>query len=104
MITKEQALTERYFHVGCTASVGPRGGVAHHPIVWRRNGVTQTWKTRPDHFRVPVKYGIKYTGQLTHHEAYLACTEAECEVCRLVYALRNEPETLRRRLASLTAS
>ena len=24
----------------------------------RRNGKTQTWKTRPDHFGIPVKYGF----------------------------------------------
>lgn len=32
----------------------------------RRNGKTQTWKTRPDEFRIPVKAGLKATGQLTH--------------------------------------
>ena len=26
--------------------------------VWRRNGKTQTWKTRPNEFRVPVKCRI----------------------------------------------
>lgn len=30
----------------------------------RRNGKTQTWKTRPDHFRIPIKMGLKSYGQI----------------------------------------
>jgi hypothetical protein len=33
----------------------------------RRNGATQTWKTRPGEFRIPVKLGLKIYGQLTHN-------------------------------------
>ncbi len=28
------------------------------PLRVRRNGKTQTWKTRPNEFRIPVKYGL----------------------------------------------
>jgi hypothetical protein len=35
--------------------------------VCRRNGRTQTWKTRPNEFRIPVKAGLRATGQLTHY-------------------------------------
>lgn len=31
----------------------------------RRNGKTQEWKTRPDDYRIPVKAGLRHTGQLT---------------------------------------
>ena len=31
----------------------------------RRNGRTQTWKTRPNDFRIPIKYGFKEYGQVT---------------------------------------
>lgn len=105
MITKDQALTERYFHVAghCTAHVGPRGGVTHRPEVWRRSGRTQTWKTRPNDFRIPVKWGLKCSDSITQREADMVYTEAECPVCTLVYALRNEPDVLRQRLASLDA-
>lgn len=48
MITREQAMTTREFHV----QVGARC------YTWRRNGQTQTWKRRPNDFRVPVKYGM----------------------------------------------
>ena len=33
----------------------------------RRNGKTQTWKTRPGEFRIPVKYGFRGYGALTQH-------------------------------------
>lgn len=32
--------------------------------VWRRNGQTQTWVTRPDQYRVPVKYGWHHYGSI----------------------------------------
>jgi hypothetical protein len=57
VITKQQALTASEFHQN------------HEPGAkvyrWRRNGRTQTWKTRPDEFRVPVKYGLYGYGQIT---------------------------------------
>jgi len=32
------------------------------PLKVRRNGKTQTWKTRPNDFKIPVKYGLyEYT-------------------------------------------
>ena len=34
----------------------------------RRNGKTQLWRTRPGHFRIPVKFGIRGYGELTHHD------------------------------------
>lgn len=56
MITREQALTANMFHdIDCRT--------------WRRNGQTQTWKTRPDHFCIPVKYGLYRYGQITHQDA-----------------------------------
>lgn len=32
----------------------------------RRNGRTQTWKTRPTEFRIPIKIGFRGTGAITH--------------------------------------
>jgi hypothetical protein len=32
----------------------------------RRNGKTQTWKTRPTHFRIPIKFGFKNYGEINH--------------------------------------
>lgn len=31
----------------------------------RRNGKTQTWKTRANDFRIPVKYGFRGYGNIT---------------------------------------
>lgn len=56
MITYEQALTARVF----VTTTGRR---------WRRNGKTQTWKTRPGHFRIPVKHGLYEYGEITHEQA-----------------------------------
>jgi hypothetical protein len=32
---------------------------------WWRNGKTQTWKTRPGEFRIPIKAGLKSCGEIT---------------------------------------
>ncbi len=32
----------------------------------RRNGKTQTWKTRPGNFRVPIKAGLRSYGEVSH--------------------------------------
>jgi hypothetical protein len=59
---------DRFHHAADCAQVityGPRGG-PHFPRTeeWRRNGATQTWRTRPDEYRVPVKYGLRSYGAL----------------------------------------
>jgi len=41
MLTKAQALTEDRFHENGSCRV------------WRRNGATQTWKSRPHEWRIP---------------------------------------------------
>lgn len=55
MITKEIALTLRH------------GQILHHktlknadktPMRVRVTGKVKTWKTRPDHFRIPVAHGL----------------------------------------------
>lgn len=82
MITKEQALTAREFHVTtagyCIEHVGPRGGVTIKQEVWRRNGATQTWVTRPDDFRIPVKHGLRHYGQIHENNADGFHTAEDC--------------------------
>ena len=83
MITKEQALDTsiRYFHIGeCTRVVGPRGGVKVSIKECRRNGKTQTWKTRPNEFRTPVKYGLYEYGNITDVNNGRFHTEANCPI------------------------
>ena len=76
MLTMEQALTADDFHAGfCTRHIGPRGGVKESVEVWRRNGKTQTWKTRPEEFRVPVKHGLYSYGQITQLDEHVHAPE-----------------------------
>lgn len=70
MVTKDQALTAREFHYGrCKRMIGPRGGLTIKIESWRRNGTTQTWKTRPEAFRVPIKFGLYAYGEITERTA-----------------------------------
>jgi hypothetical protein len=61
MITKEQAMTAREF-----SFTNQRNG---KPAKCRRTGKTQTWKTRPNDFKVPVKYGLYESGYITQETA-----------------------------------
>lgn len=59
-VTKAQAIEADEFHHGtCTLTFGPRGGEKETITRYRRMGATRTWKTRPDDFRVPVKFGMR---------------------------------------------
>lgn len=70
MLTKQQALTEREFH----AEHAPAAKID----TWRRNGATQTWVTRPEDFRLPVKYGLRQYGNITQANAYMYHAASDC--------------------------
>lgn len=70
-VTKEDALTVSVVH----ANHGARAGKCPN---WRRNGQTQTWKTRITEFRMPIKYGFRTTDQLTDLNADQFHTAATC--------------------------
>lgn len=68
-LTMKQALEGQHFHFTanrsgsddmCSVTYGKTGKAQPklHVQDWRRNGVTKTWKTRPDEFRIPVKFGM----------------------------------------------
>lgn len=64
MVTKEQAMTVNNFtHATVKDSKG-------QPVKVRRNGKTQTWKTRPEEFRVPVKHGLNTFLYITQDNAH----------------------------------
>jgi hypothetical protein len=71
MITKEQALTAREFHSAHYAKPGC--------MTWRRNGTTKTWKTRPNEFRVPVKFGLYTYNSITQADAHLFHVAEDCD-------------------------
>lgn len=83
MITYSQALREHEFHFGqCTRTDGPRGGVKFSVTRVRRNGMTQTWKTRPTEFSIPVKYGVKNAFRITQHDAAQWHAASECPLSK----------------------
>ena len=61
MVTFQQAVDEKarsFTYLGGGKRVGAR-----------RNGRTQTWKTRPGEFRIPIKIGFRAHGEITHRNA-----------------------------------
>ena len=63
MITKEQAMSAHEFH---HVTLKNADGT---PLRWRANGACKTWKTRPTHFKLPVKYGLYEYSYITHDNA-----------------------------------
>lgn len=56
-VTKEnQENTREFFHATLKNTTGQ--------LRVRRNGKTQTWKTRPADFKIPVKYGLYEHGYI----------------------------------------
>lgn len=67
MVTYEQALSATRFRFKIT---NPRHRRVGDTRTCRRNGKTKTWKTRPGHFRIPVKYGLYEHFYITHENAH----------------------------------
>ncbi len=75
MITKEQAeqlgngtlRDEIHCEVrrNCKREVGPRGGEHIQIVRVRPSGRCQTWKRDVNRFRLPVKYGLYESGEIT---------------------------------------
>ncbi len=64
MITKNDALTVRHFeHVTMKGSDGK-------PVRCRAMGKCQVWKTRPNEFKLPVKYGLYQSFYITQDNAH----------------------------------
>ena len=64
--TRAQALTLNEIHDdgGCPSNPDRRGR-DKGAIRWRRNGRTQTWVTRPNDFRMPIKHGLRDYSEVT---------------------------------------
>lgn len=79
-VTKEQAFKGREFHVGtCVKTIGPRGGESFQCENWRANGQLKTWKTRPDEFSLPIKYGLYGHSYLTDENAQAFHRAEDCK-------------------------
>lgn len=66
MITKNDAMTAREFTFKI---VNPKHKRFGEIAKCRRNGKTQTWKTRPNDFKIPVKYGLYEYFYITNENA-----------------------------------
>lgn len=64
MVTKEEAMTARNF-VHVTAK-----GRDKQPLRCRAMGKCIVWKTRPNEFKLPVKYGLYQSFYITEANAH----------------------------------
>jgi hypothetical protein len=78
-MNKEKAVNACYrqeLHYGeCKRIIGPRGGITVKIEIWRVNGKCQTWKTRPEEFKLPIAYGLydhSYVTETNCSEFHLA--------------------------------
>lgn len=72
-ITKDQAINVGYFHNNTERNADSTC------VRYRRNGSTQTWKTRPDEWRIPVKYGLKGAFSLRQYDAGQVHAAEDCQ-------------------------
>jgi hypothetical protein len=78
-LTKKQAIEANEFHLAqCRRIFGPRGGITETVIRYRRNGVTKLWKTEPERFRIPVKYGMKTCDYITNENQHRVHAAEDC--------------------------
>ena len=86
-ITREQAVTLRRrvelhyspAHAPCQKRIGSRGGESWDIETVRVNGSAKTWERNPEAFSVPIKYGLRGFGYLTHENAHEFHFPVECE-------------------------
>lgn len=77
MITVEQAIGLKF---GQTIYDVEQRGSDGRAVRWRVNGQVKTWKTRPSHFKIPVKHGLYNYGYVTHENAmFYSVNEPENE-------------------------
>ena len=69
-ITRNDAMTCHEFH----ENHEPAGKI----YAWRANGACQIWKTRPEDFRLPVKYGIRSYDAITPATAHMFHRADQC--------------------------
>lgn len=75
MVTKQDCINGGLFRY-LKATYKSRGRT-NEPIQVRSSGRCQTWKTRPDDFKLPVKYGMYESSYITQDNAPFFITEAE---------------------------
>lgn len=66
MVSKAQALRASTFTSTCLTNRAKKPEL----ISVRASGACKTWKTRPDAFKVPIKYGLRESAYLTNENAH----------------------------------
>ena len=66
MISKAQAMAATHGTIFCATNAY---NADRTPLRARVNGKCQTWITRPNEFRLPMKYGLKHCFYITHENA-----------------------------------
>lgn len=63
MVTKQEAMFSKRFEHTTLKNAD------NTPLRARANGRCQTWRTRPEEFKLPIKHGLRDTGYLTNVNA-----------------------------------
>lgn len=79
MITKEIAVNATYRQLFYHTRAKNADGT---PLRVRVNGKCKTWKTRPEEFRLPVKYGLRECFYIDQDNAHEFTTKEHC-VCQI---------------------
>lgn len=67
------------FHAGtCVVEIGPRGGEKTLTATWRISGQLKQWKTQPNEFRLPIKFGLYDNYQIDHNNLHMFHASDEC--------------------------
>jgi len=78
VITRDQALTGNYFWLVQSNRIDNK---PNRVITVRRSGKTKTWKTRPNDWDFPVKYGMYQSFHLTQdHAADIFISQADAQL------------------------
>jgi len=96
-IQKSDAIESDYFHAGaCVTLQTPRNATATITETWRANGQLKTWKTRPDDFKLPIKYGLRECWYLTNDNAHSFHRSDQCQpTIFMVHAIRPALDVLK---------
>jgi hypothetical protein len=66
----------------------------------RRNGKTQTWKTRPSEFSIPVKAGLREHARITETSYVATVGDTDWQNANFVNGAKQDPNEARRALTN----
>lgn len=85
MVTRQQIIDAPYHQIWhytgkheCSCVVGARGAIHVNFVAYRGNGRVKLWKTRPNDFRLPTKYGLREGGWIDQDNAHEWHLEQDC--------------------------